>query len=91
MPTKLKGTLKGKPAESREAGNHSRQDQTRLEPEIKHQEMMDGWILDMKDGQKERLVCREATEAKPEKMEPNPGEKEVVVERQIPNEEALFH
>jgi hypothetical protein len=34
---------------------------------------MDAWIADMKDGRKERAACQEATEANPEKMEPNPG------------------
>jgi hypothetical protein len=53
--------------------------------------MMDAWIADMKDGRKE-TSCEEATQANPEKMEPNPGEKEYVVERQkIPNEEAAIH
>jgi hypothetical protein len=53
---------------------------------------MDAWIADMKDGRKERVACQEATEANSEKMEPNPGEKEAVVERQeIPNEGASIH
>jgi hypothetical protein len=53
---------------------------------------MDAWIADLNDGQKERTSCQEVTEANPEKMEPNPGEKEAVVERQeIPNEEAAIH
>jgi hypothetical protein len=52
---------------------------------------MDAWIADMKDGRKEETACQEATEANPEKMEPNSGEKEAVVERQkIPNEEAAI-
>lgn len=37
--------------------------QMRLEPEMEHQENMDAWIVDMKDGRKERLVCQEAREA----------------------------
>jgi uncharacterized protein with WD repeat len=44
------------------------------------------------DDQKERTACQEATEANPEKMDLNPGEKEAVVERQkIPNEETVIH
>jgi hypothetical protein len=66
--------------------------QTRLEPETEYQEKMDAWIAAMKDGRKERAVCQEAAKANPEKIEPNPGEKEAVVERQeIPNEEAATH
>jgi hypothetical protein len=56
--------------------------QMRLEPETGHQEKMDAWILDMKDG------LLRSNEATPKTMEPNPGEKEAVVEQQIPNEEA---
>jgi hypothetical protein len=52
---------------------------------------MDAWIADMKDDRKERTACQEATEANPKKMEPNPGEKEAVVEQQeIPNKEAAI-
>jgi hypothetical protein len=52
---------------------------------------MDEWIADMKYGQKEITACQEAVGANPEKMVPNPGEKEVIVERQkIPNEEAAI-
>jgi hypothetical protein len=54
----------------------------RVEPETEHQDKMYAWIVDMKDGRKERAACQEEMEANPEKMEPNPGEKEVVVERQ---------
>jgi hypothetical protein len=55
------------------------------EPKMEHQEKMDAWIADMKDGQKETTGCQEATEA-------NPGRKEAVVERQeIPNEEVAVH
>jgi hypothetical protein len=38
---------------------------------MEHCEKMDAWILDMKDGRKERTVCQEAIKANPEKMEPN--------------------
>jgi hypothetical protein len=66
--------------------------QMRLEPETEHQEKMDLWMADMKDGRKEMTACQEATEANREKMEPNPGEKEGVVERRkIPNEESAIH
>jgi hypothetical protein len=37
---------------------------------MEHQEK-DAWIADTKDGQNERTACQEATEANPEKMEPN--------------------
>jgi hypothetical protein len=36
---------------------------------------MDARIADMMDGQKEKMARQEATEANPEKMGPNPGEK----------------
>jgi hypothetical protein len=49
--------------------------QMRLEPETEHQEKMDAWIVGPNDGQKESMACQQATEANPEKMEPNPGEK----------------
>jgi hypothetical protein len=66
--------------------------QMRLELETEHQEKMDAWIADMKDSPKDRTAYQEATEANPEKMEPNQGEKEAVVERQeIPNEEVAIH
>jgi hypothetical protein len=64
----------------------------RVEPETEHQKKMDVWIADMKDGREGRTDCQEATEANPEKMEPNPGEKEAALERRkIPNEEAVFN
>jgi hypothetical protein len=65
----------------------------RLEAETEHKQKTDAWIADIKDGQKERPACQEAaTEANPEKVEPNPGVKEVVVEwQEIPKEEAAFH
>jgi hypothetical protein len=60
--------------------------QMRLEPETEHQEKVDAWIADIKDGRKEKTACQEATEANPEKLGPDPGEMEAVVERQeIPN------
>jgi uncharacterized protein YdiU (UPF0061 family) len=43
--------------------------QMKLEPEMEHQEEMDVWLRDVKDGRKERTEER------------NPGEKNVVVER----------
>jgi hypothetical protein len=37
------------------------------------------------------MACQEEMEANPEKMEPNPGEKEAVVERlEIPNEDVAI-
>jgi hypothetical protein len=39
-------------------------------------EKMDTWIVNMKDGRKEKTACQEATEVNPEKMGPNPGGKE---------------
>jgi hypothetical protein len=49
-------------------------------------------IVEMKDGRKEGTVSQDATEANPEKMEPNPGEKEAIAERQEnPNEEVALH
>jgi hypothetical protein len=50
------------------------------------------WITDMKDARKKMTACQEVTGANPQKMEPNPGEKEDIVERQkIPNEEVTIH
>lgn len=37
----------------------------RLEPKTEHQEKMDPWMADMKDGQQERLACQEEKEANP--------------------------
>jgi hypothetical protein len=38
------------------------------------------------------MACQEATDANPDKMEPNPGEEEAIVEQQeIPNEEVAVH
>jgi hypothetical protein len=54
----------------------------RLQPETEHQEEMEAWLADVKDGQKERTAYQEVTEANPEKMEQNPGKKEAVVEQQ---------
>jgi hypothetical protein len=43
----------------------------------------------MNDDQKEMMACQDAMEANPEKMEPNPGEDEVVVEwQEVPKEVA---
>jgi hypothetical protein len=72
---------------------HDKKDdnQMSLETETEHQKKMDAWIADMKDGRKERMTCQEAMEANPEKMEPNPGEKEAAVEQQEnPNEEVTI-
>jgi uncharacterized protein YhfF len=64
----------------------------RLEPKTEHQKMMDAWIADVKDGQKGRTACQEATETNPEEMRPNPGEKEVIAEwQENPNEEVALH
>jgi hypothetical protein len=46
------------------------------------EEMMDAWIVDMNDGRIERTGCREATEANPKKVEPNPEMKQCVGEHQ---------
>jgi hypothetical protein len=63
--------------------------QMRVELETEHQEKMDAWIADMKNDRKETTASQEAMEANLEKMEPNSGEKEVVVERkEIPNEDS---
>jgi hypothetical protein len=46
----------------------------------------------MKEDRKERTACQEVTEATPEKMEPNQGQKEATVEQQeIPNQEFAIH
>jgi hypothetical protein len=47
-----------------------------MEPEKEHEEKMDAWMAEMKDKQKETVVCQEATEANPEKMKSHPGRKE---------------
>jgi hypothetical protein len=54
--------------------------------------IFNSWIANMRDDRKERTGCQEATEANPKKMQPNPGEKEAVVERQeIPNQKTAVH
>jgi hypothetical protein len=46
----------------------------------------------MKDNREETTACQDAMEASIKKMEPNSGEKEVVVERQeISYEEVVIH
>jgi hypothetical protein len=66
--------------------------QIRVEPETEHQEKMAAWITDTKNDRKETTACQDAMETNLEKMEPNPGEKEAVVERQeIHNEEVAIH
>jgi hypothetical protein len=69
-----------------------RTNQERIETKMDAtQEKMDTWIADMKDGRKERMACKEMTDANLEKMEPYPGEKEVVAEQQEnPNEKIAF-
>jgi hypothetical protein len=49
--------------------------QMRLEPKTQHQEKMDAWMTDMKEGQKDGTACQELTKANIEKMELNPEEK----------------
>jgi hypothetical protein len=54
--------------------------------------ILDAWITDIKDARKKMTASQEATEANPEKMEPNLKEKEAVLEwQEIPNEEAAIH
>jgi hypothetical protein len=66
--------------------------QMRVEPETEHQKKMAAWIADTKNDRRETTAFQEAMEASLEKMEPNPGEKEVAVGRQeIPNEEVAVH
>jgi hypothetical protein len=45
----------------------------------------------MKDDQKETTACHDKMEAHIKKMEPNPGEKKAVVERQFSNDEVAVH
>jgi hypothetical protein len=46
----------------------------------------------MKNDRKETTACQDGMEANLEKMEPNPGEKEAVTERQEnPNEEVSIY
>jgi hypothetical protein len=35
----------------------------RLQPETEHEEKVDSWMTDMKDGGKKRTACQEAMEA----------------------------
>jgi hypothetical protein len=59
------------------------------EPETEHQEKMDAWIADMKDGRKERTACQEVTEDNPEKTDPNQEMMQFVAEDlKAPMEEA---
>jgi hypothetical protein len=52
--------------------------------------IVNAWIADMMENRKERTAFQEATDANPKKMEPNPVEKEAVVEQQeIPNKEVV--
>jgi hypothetical protein len=51
--------------------------------------IVDAWITDIKDGQKETTACHEATETDTEKIEPYPGMMQSVGEHQdVPKEEA---
>jgi hypothetical protein len=53
---------------------------------------MDAMIANLKNGRKKTTACQEVTGAKPETIEPNPGEKEAIMEQQeIPNEEVAVH
>jgi hypothetical protein len=52
---------------------------------------MNTWITHIRDGRKEKTACQEATEANPEKMDPNPGEKDIVVRQEIPKEEVAVY
>jgi hypothetical protein len=53
---------------------------------------MDTWIANIKDARKKTNACQEVTGANPQKIEPNSGEKETVMDRQeIPNEEVAVH
>jgi hypothetical protein len=49
---------------------HDRTDanQMRVKPETEHQEKLDAWIADMKNGRKETMVCHDAMDANLEKM-----------------------
>jgi hypothetical protein len=50
----------------------------------------DAWIAKIKDARKKKTACQEMMGANPEKMEPNPGEEEAVVEHQeIPKDVAV--
>jgi hypothetical protein len=44
--------------------------------------IVDAWMTDIKDARKKTTACQEVTGANPENMEPNPEEKEAVLERQ---------
>jgi hypothetical protein len=53
---------------------------------------IDAWITDIKVARKETTACHDKTEASIKKMEPNPGKKETVLEKQeIPKEEVAVH
>jgi hypothetical protein len=53
---------------------------------------IDACIADVKNDRKEPTARQDAMEANLVKMEPNPGEKEAVVERQeTPNEEVTLY
>jgi hypothetical protein len=55
-------------------------------------EKMDACVPNMKDDQKETMACHDELEARIKKMEPNPGEKKAVVERQeFSNDEVAVH
>jgi hypothetical protein len=53
---------------------------------------IDAWITNITDAQKKMTACQEVTRANPEKIEPNSGEEETVMELQeIPKEEVAVH
>jgi hypothetical protein len=54
--------------------------------------ILDAWITDIKDTRKKTTACQDVTGPNPEKMEPNLGEKEAVMEQQeISKEEITVH
>jgi hypothetical protein len=66
--------------------------QLRVKHETELQEKMDAWIADMKNDRKETTAFQDTVEANLEKIEPNSGEQEAMVERQeIPNEDVAVH
>jgi hypothetical protein len=54
--------------------------------------IVDAWITGTNNARKKTNACQEVTGVNPEKMEPNPEEKEAVVKwQEILNEEAAVH
>jgi hypothetical protein len=55
-------------------------------------EKMDAWIANRKNDREETIACHDEMEVRIKKMEPNPGEKKAVVERQeFSNNEVAVH